>query len=255
MCEKLFLMNKVIKYETLSSTNDFANELLIEKENEINNFTVIWALNQTKGKGQKGNKWVSDSGKNLTFSIIYYPKSKIIPLNQFLLNQTVSLGIIDTLKKILPSEKVTIKWPNDIYVINKKIAGILIENQIMGNYIKNSIIGIGLNINQISFSKELINATSLKLITNTDYELEDILRKICTSIEKRFLQLINNEIDMINSDYIKNLLYFDEIRQYFYKNELIFAKIIGINETGKLKIVDQNNNQIIASLKEIVFIH
>lgn len=254
MCNKLFSKEKILKYQTLSSTNDFVSKLLKEKEYEIKNFTVIWAENQTKGRGQKGNSWVSEAGKNLTFSILYFPKSELSPLSQFLLNQTVSLGIIDFLRNILPPEKVFIKWPNDIYAYYKKIAGILIENQVFGNEIKSSIIGIGININQTYFSNELANATSLNLIKNVEYDLEETLIQICSHLEKRFQNLINFKFESIKNDYLESLIYYGEMRDYYFRNKLIKAKIIGINELGKLQLISEKNVLIDADIKEIVFI-
>jgi len=255
MSNKLFSNVSIIKFDTLNSTNDYSIFLLKEKGDKLKNFTVIWALNQTNGRGQKGNKWISESGKNLTFSIIYFPKSEITPLSQFILNQIVSLGIIEFLNFYLESKRVKIKWPNDIYVDNKKIAGILIENQIYGNKIKSSIIGIGININQIKFSNELASATSLKQLTNNDFNIENEIFILLSKLEKRFQQLINYEYDTIKMDYLNNLLYLGEKRQFYYKDELITGKINGIDKYGKLQIIKEDNRKIIADFKEIVFIH
>lgn len=252
MTTNLFSIDKILKYDTLDSTNDFAYELL--KENNIQNGTIIWSINQKKGRGQKGNKWLSENGKNLTFSIIYFPQNLINPLNQFILNQTVTLAIIDFLKKELPDETPKIKWPNDIYIGKNKISGILIENQILGSNIQSSIIGVGININQTEFPKEILNPTSLKLITGIDYSIENILKKLCFNFEIRFNQLIDKKIETIKTEFLENLLYLNEIRDYCFNNNLIRAKITGLSENGKLQLIS-NDKIITADFKEITFIH
>ncbi|MCX6329107.1 MAG: biotin--[acetyl-CoA-carboxylase] ligase, partial [Bacteroidia bacterium] len=152
-------------YKNLSSTNDQAS-LLLKTESPPEG-TVIYTDSQSAGRGQKDNKWESDEGKNLLISIILYPKS-IAPENQFYISMAVSLGICDFIDSFFPGSK--IKWPNDIYIKNDKIAGILIENSILGETIENSVAGIGININQEKFSDVVPNPVSIKMVTGNEYD-------------------------------------------------------------------------------------
>jgi len=139
----MIIGSDIIHYDSLSSTNSTA--WLMVREKELPEGTVISANFQTAGKGQHGNRWESERGKNLLFSIILYPSS-VSPDEQFLISMSISLGICDFLKHFLSDIK--IKWPNDIYVNGGKIAGILIENSIIGQTIEYTVAGIGININR-----------------------------------------------------------------------------------------------------------
>ncbi len=250
MKKLIFTQDKILFYNEIDSTNILASKIVNEN---INEGTIIWALFQTQGKGQKGNLWESKASNNLTFSVILKPNI-IKPSDQFILNIAVSLSMIDFLKSLLPHSNIKLKWPNDIYINKDKVAGILIENQIMGNYIENSIIGIGLNVNQLEFSNNIPNPTSLKLISNKDYNLEELLYSFLPFIERRIQQLYNLEIEMLNNDYLNNLLYYNEIKKYEIKNQIINATIIGISEFGKLKLKLESNTIIKCDLKEIKFL-
>jgi len=152
----LFIGKVYIKLNEVNSTNEYAKVLL--SKNKPSEGTVIFAHYQTNGKGQFGKTWKSEKGKNLTFSIILYPNF-LEAKRAYSLNQAVSLG----LKDCIESQKipVSIKWPNDIYYHDKKLGGLLIENGLVGENINYSIIGIGLNVNQTTFSQEIPNPTSL----------------------------------------------------------------------------------------------
>ncbi|MFZ4740672.1 MAG: biotin--[acetyl-CoA-carboxylase] ligase [Bacteroidales bacterium] len=252
MFNKIFSNNKIIKLVNTNSTNDYASESL--KNNNLVEGTVIWAISQTKGKGQKGNRWESEDGKNLTFSIILHPV-KLDPSKQFLLNKAISLGVIDFLKTKIDETLVKIKWPNDIYVGKSKIAGILIENEILGSTIQSSIVGIGLNVNQLIFSENIPNPTSLRLILKTELDKEVVLIDILKAIEERIIKLYNNDIEEINSDYLNNLLYYNNYHSYLWKDTEIKAMIVDISEYGQLILKTIQNNMIKCDFKEIVFLH
>jgi len=252
MRKSIFNESKIILLDEINSTNDYAFELL--KSENADEGTIIWALFQNKGKGQKGNKWESNSSENLTFSIILKPDC-IAPVKQFNLNKAISLSLLDLLKSKIAENTIKIKWPNDIYIEKKKIAGILIENQIMGNFIQNSVVGIGLNVNQILFSRELPNPTSLKLLTSNEYNLKLLLLDYLSFIEKRIYKLYHNDIKDIESDYLNNLLYIGQLTNFLYKNKKISAEIIGINEYGQLILKTINGKNLICDFKEICFLH
>ena len=166
---------KITHFKTLESTNQYLQNLLNEGIDIVDNIVVTDY--QTSGRGQGKNVWESEDGKNLLFSIAL-DMSFLKAENQFLLTQIVSVTMINVLKKYLPEESLSIKWPNDIYFNNKKIAGILIKNEIRGMMMGTSIIGIGLNVNQTSFNENLPNPISMKMITGNDFELEELLSAI-----------------------------------------------------------------------------
>ncbi len=252
MFDTIFSKDKIIKLDNVNSTNEFAYNYL--KNHTLNEGTIIWAIYQTKGKGQKGNTWDSEAGKNLTFSIILHPLM-IEPSRQFFLNKAVSLGMIDFLKTKTDETNVKIKWPNDIYIGKNKIAGILIENEILGNTLQSVIIGIGLNINQTTFSPKVPNPTSLQLITGQELNTEDVLLQLLSNLETRIVKLYNNDIELINDDYLKNLLYFNMYKKYLWQNTAIEAKIITVSEYGQLILKTTANKIIKCDFKEIVFLH
>lgn len=220
------------KYHTITSTNDVLKEMA--RQNDAHHLTTVWALHQTDGRGQRGNIWIDESGKNLTFSILVALDGFKVT-RSFELNQMVSLAVWDVLSQYLP--QVSIKWPNDILADAHKIAGILIENTIQGNFIKYSIIGIGLNVNQIHFEPALTHVTSLKKILQIDFDLESLLREIVHALQNRILQLQNGQTARIWQNYTDHLLGWKSYKKYINTQKEIFeAAIIGISEDGKIQL-------------------
>lgn len=174
----------IIKLSAIPSTNEHLKRLVAKQV--VDNFTVVWAIHQTNGKGQMGSIWNVENGKNLTISI--FIKDLIVDLQQlFTLNIVVSLAVIS----VLENEKIpllSIKWPNDIMSGNYKIGGILIENSIKTSGEVLSVIGIGLNVNQVSF-ENLPNASSLIKITGLEYDLEQLLNKILSALQFYIAQM------------------------------------------------------------------
>ena len=187
-------MTKISKIRTMTKKHDIiwlesvdsTNEECRRRISEIDNLSVVAALSQTSGKGQKGNVWLSEPGKNLTFSVVLkFPatdiKSELEPMlayDQFVLSEITSLSIVDLLAEHGIEAK--IKWPNDIYVGDRKICGMLIENSLRGEWIQHSIIGIGLNVNQRNFDVSLPNPTSMVLCNGItdEYDLENIQERL-----------------------------------------------------------------------------
>lgn len=228
------------------STNDIASELL-KKEN-LDEGSIIITDHQESGRGQRGNQWLATAQQNLTFSTIFEPQFLNIADN-FYLNIFISLAIRDFLSTIL-GNSVKIKWPNDIYYQNSKICGILIENFLKGHHISQSIVGIGLNINQNEFS--IVNATSLYQITNQRYNLEGCLNNLIDHLEKRYLQLRNLDLKNLKMEYYKNMYWFAESR--IFKSDHEFeGSITGIDDCGKLQIMI-DNDIVTFDLKEVTFI-
>ena len=238
---------KIIKLDAIDSTNDFLKNL--SNQNETQNFTIVTAETQTKGKGQMGSKWISESGKNLIVSIL--EKEVLQNINQiFDLNVAVAVSILQAIET-LKIKKLSIKWPNDIMSGNKKIGGILIENVIKPNNIIFSIIGFGLNVNQTNFD-DLPNASSLKNITNKTFEKELILIKIIEFLEKNIDIFKNNQQVQLWELYHKLLYKKDKIMAFEDQNNEKFMGIIQkVSPSGKLVLMKENDNLQEYDVKEI----
>jgi BirA family biotin operon repressor/biotin-[acetyl-CoA-carboxylase] ligase len=235
----------IIKLDAISSTNEFLKKKC--KSNECKDGEIIWAKDQSNGRGQSRNKWLSQKGKSLTFSV-YKEFDQLRTSNSFVLNACIALSIVNVLKKIGLNE-VSIKWPNDIMAENKKIGGILIENIIKSEYIKSSIIGIGLNINEDKFVN-LPYATSLFLEINKKIKLEKILDILIEELFKSFNQLNNRENYIINlfSSFLWKL---NKDVHFKNKDHYFTAKVKGVKLSGNLiielsdgSISDFNSNEI-----------
>lgn len=241
---------KIIKLNAINSTNSFLKEL--NKSSTLENFTVVVTDNQTKGRGQINTSWTSEPHKNLTFSVLLNDLNIKIEESKFL-NFAVSLSILETLNSInIP--KIAIKWPNDIMSANDKICGILIENSLSKKIIKNSIVGIGLNVNQTKF-ENLINVSSIKKIKGRDFDLEDLLKIILKNL-KNNIELINTKkLETLEKNYLKSLYKLNTISRFKDKDEHIFnGVIVGVSKNGNLKLRLENNSIKEFGLKEIKFL-
>jgi BirA family biotin operon repressor/biotin-[acetyl-CoA-carboxylase] ligase len=246
-------IGKVAKYlKNVDSTNSYAKQLL-SKSNPIEG-TVIYAANQQVGRGQIGSSWQSEPDKNLLLSIILYPRF-LSASAQFMLNKAVCLAATDVLCGMgLDREQVKIKWPNDIYVGARKIGGILIENQLKGNNLHHSVIGLGLNINQIEFDSSLPNPTSVYLQIGKTKDITTTLNHYCESLEPYYLQLKAANHRSINRYYLERMLGYQEWRNFYHvaSKKRIRAKILGVNDSGQL-CLQTADNLFYCSLKEISF--
>lgn len=233
----------------VDSTNNYIKEI-IDCENVEDVFIVSTDF-QTGGRGQKGNDWESEHGKNLTFSILLKPDF-ILARNQFIISQLVSLAVKDTLSEY--TDEISIKWPNDIYWKDKKICGILIENSLMGEHILQSITGIGLNINQTEFKSDAPNPTSLSRITGNSYNLDEILGKVVNNILSYYQLAKDGNTTEIVSLY-KNAL-FRKDGYHFYNDgvEDFEAKIKDIEPSGLLALEKPNGTIRKFAFKEVKYI-
>ena len=247
----LFVGQNLVTIKEVDSTNTFLKTLLSNSK-PLPEGTVIMAESQYAGRGQQQNKWHSEPGKNLTFSILLNPSFLAIT-NQFDLNRVVSLGVFDALKPYL-GEKLKIKWPNDIYYEDRKLGGILIETHVQGSQIKNAIIGIGLNINQENFDPGAGNAVSLKQILHRDYDLRTILSEICGSIEAYYLNLKAGKFLFIRNTYLERLYWLNQVKR-FRAGDLIFEGIIRDVKTEGLLVVESNQGLQEFNLKQIEFLN
>lgn len=250
----LFVGQNCIHLKSIDSTNSYASQLLGQIKPVEG--TLIYTFDQQNGRGQRGNTWHTEPNKNVASSFILYP-SFLQAGRQFLLNKITSLAVADLMAELTePSDKtqeIRIKWPNDIYVGNKKIAGILIENTLRENTIQNAIVGIGININQTAFNAD-INATSLALIANKEFDLMQVLEKLSEFIEARYLQLKGNKLEGIDLSYLQNLYQLNEWHNYISDDQLFEGKIIGISSIGKLQVQLKTNEIKEFDLKEIRFV-
>ena len=241
---------KLIKLDAIDSTNEFLKGL--SNKQELSNFTVVTAENQTKGKGQMGSIWASETSKNLIMSILV--KDFLSDIYQiFNLNIVISLSVIEALESInIPD--LSIKWPNDIMSYNKKIGGILIENSIKsdGNII--SVVGLGLNVNQTNF-ENLLKASSLAVICASDFNKEDLLFSIMDIFEKK-IKLCVKQPDCLWQEYSSKLFKKGVPMPFSDQNKIHFMGIIqGVSEIGKLEVMLEDDSVSEFDIKEIQMLY
>lgn len=240
----------IIKLDAIDSTNSYLRQLL--KEEALANLTVVVAEEQLQGRGQRGTMWLSEPHKNLTFSVLIKPFA-LKASNQFYLSMCVSLALSVAVKKYVKSD-IWIKWPNDILAGKDKIAGILIENMLYDSKIKNSIVGIGLNVNQRVFPQSLKQVTSLKLASDRTIDRTILLSLIIEELKKNLLLLDSQSYDELKSAYLKRLYKFEQPAMFERKNNTVFlGKIVGISKEGYLIIELDNGTTEQFALKEIKF--
>lgn len=242
-----FIGIKRIFLEKTESTNSYASMLLHQDKAEEG--LVISTLFQTRGRGQMTNQWYSNKGKNLLFSFILFPDF-LSPDKQFYLSKMVSLAIKDFLSSYV--NKISIKWPNDIYVRDKKIAGILIENTIQGNIISNSIIGIGININNEQFPENIPNAISLKNILQKSFNLVTLLNDLLIYLNNRYNELLNGNLLLLDKNYLESLYLLNTMHTFSINNQVMKGRIIGVTENGRL-LIESNGQKFDFGFKEISF--
>lgn len=242
---------KLIKLNAIDSTNTFLKQLATSEV--VENFTVVSAEHQTNGKGQRGSEWLIESGKNLTFSVLY---SKIAnsKTNLFTLNVIVALSVVEGLQNV-SSKEFKIKWPNDILAENKKIAGILIENSIKSQTEVQSIIGIGINVNQENF-ENLPQASSLCLLEQQFFDKDLLLKNVVNQLE--------NNLEQLNQ--LSEAYFWEKYHNYLFKKNIVstfedsngnrfVGQIIKVTSEGKLKVQLENDSEIDFDIKEVKMLY
>ena len=205
---------------------------------------VVWADYQTAGRGQGTNTWESERGKNLTFSILLHPVD--LPANrQFLLSMQVSLAICEALGEHIGD--LSIKWPNDIYWRNAKIAGILIENSLQGSVIRDSIVGVGLNVNQRQFMSDAPNPISLWQICEHETDREQLLKDILAALDR----LLGQEV---RERYLSMLYRRKGFHPYVDKDGAFMAELEDVEDDGHLLLCDDSGGRRRYAFKEVMFI-
>lgn len=242
---------KILHFEEISSTNVWLYDKMAEKSDIAN--TVVVASHQTAGRGMEDNRWESEGGKNLLFSIALNVNF-LEASNQFKISQAVSVAIIEALSQFIDNKRLFIKWPNDIYFGDKKLAGMLIQNTIEGKMMGLSIIGIGLNVNQLQFSKDIPNPISLKMITGDDFDLEHLLNLLVDNIKEAVGNLrFNEKSEEINQKYISKSYRYGKWAEYVYQNKIKSLIIIGFDKYGRLLLHDKEGAEIVCDVKELQF--
>ena len=242
---------EIIKLNATNSTNTYLKNLL--KEKQVKDLSCIRALSQTQGRGQQGAKWISEPGKNLTFSVLKKFKN-LSSEYHFLLNMEVSLAIFRALKKLYIPD-LAVKWANDILSSKKKICGILIENTLHKEQISSSIIGIGVNVNQVFFN-DLPNVSSLQKIMGHPFDLEEVLLLICQELEVSLKSLSPTRFETMLDEYHTHLFRKDKPSTFEYPNgERFMGYIRGVSHNGQLQVEQEDALMSSFSLKEIKLLY
>ncbi|MDF9829973.1 biotin--[acetyl-CoA-carboxylase] ligase [Parabacteroides sp. PF5-6] len=240
---------EIIHLEEVVSTNLSLRERLNGRS--LPEGSVLWADRQTAGRGQMGNSWESEAGANLTFSTVLYPD--VLPANrQFLIAQITALSVKETLDTY--TDQITIKWPNDIYWRDRKICGMLIENDLAGPVIYCSIQGVGLNLNQKRFHSDAPNPVSLTQITGQSYDREEILHQFLTRFYAYYLFLLQEKEEEIRSRYHAALYRRDGFHLYEDIDGSFEATLETIEPTGHLVLRLRDNSLRRYAFKEVGFV-
>lgn len=222
-------MPEIVHLPETDSTNRYMREWVAKSR--PGEGSVVYADVQTAGRGQPGNRWESEAGANLTFSTVLYPGC-IPASSQFLLSQVAALSVKETLERHVSG--VSVKWPNDVYCGDRKICGMLIENDLAGSEIYCSIIGIGINLNQETFYSDAPNPVSLRQLTGKRYNREEELHAFLHRFYRRYLQLLQGRFEAVRNDYRAALYRGDGFYPYTDAQGAFEARIHDIEPTGHL---------------------
>ena len=236
---------------TCHSTNDIASSLL--KEAAVPEGTLVVTDYQTAGKGQRGNHWEADAGKNLIFSLILKP-GFVRASEQFGLSMAISLGIHEFLADYFPEEDIKIKWPNDHYHKGRKIAGVLVENTLNKQTIESSIVGIGVNVNQMQFVEK--KAVSMRMAMeeqSTEFNLPMLLAELAQHLESNYLRLRTKGSEPLKERYLLHLHGHQQERTFSQRGRLFRGRIVGVDAIGRLR-VEEGPAVHSFGLKEIEFL-
>ena len=242
----------MITLKEVDSTNTFLKNL-VSNSKPLPEGTVIMAESQYAGRGQQQNGWHSQAGKNLTFSLLLNPS--FLPVTQqFDLTRVISLGVFNALEALL-GDQLKIKWPNDIYYGDKKLGGILIENLLQGSLIKQAVIGIGINVNQLEFPDWVPNPISINQILQQDYDLQLLLSQICRHIEAWYLKLRAGKTELIREAYLNSMYWLNETHLFRSNGDVFSGKIKNIENNGLLVVNNNIETEFKFTFKEIEFLN
>ncbi|MFU8844208.1 MAG: biotin--[acetyl-CoA-carboxylase] ligase [Bacteroidales bacterium] len=242
---------RIIRLKKTGSTNDYLAELL-RSDPDIENGTVVSADYQERGRGLGDHTWESEQLKNLLFSLYYKPHA-LNPHHQFYLNMAVALAVQSFIESMLMDQRIAIKWPNDLYINDQKTGGMLIQHTVSGPRVMHSIIGIGLNVNQLRFMSNAPNPVSMRHFLDHDLNLDDCLNEVCHELDRYLFMLEQSAFQSIKSRYLSVLYGMEVLRRYKYGGELIEARIKGITDYGMLVLEKTDGMRIECELNEIKF--
>lgn len=213
-------------------------------------FYAIYTHKQTDGKGLGSNRWLSQDGENLLISFLFQPP--ITVQNQFYFNQYFAISVRQFLAQYVQNP--IIKWPNDIYVGNKKMAGILIEHGVQGNTLTYSIAGVGININQTLFEPELPNPTSVALITGKKNTITEMIPRLTDTLTNLYHLILHEDFSKLQEIYLNHLFQYQKPAQYIIKGEEFTGTITGLSPFGQLIIETESKKVFTCHYKEVQFI-
>jgi len=240
--------SKTLFLESVDSTNSYLKHELLNNKPEEG--FLVCTDEQFSGRGQRTNSWESEAGKNLLLSFVLYP-NVLKADKQFALSKAISLAVYDFILQF--TDNVSIKWPNDIYIGDMKVAGVLIENSLKGDTISNSVIGLGININQKKFSKNTPNAISLHIHTGKTYNKSELLVVLTKKLNYWYKQLLGNRIGFIDKQYLSKLFRYRQTHFFIIEGQKKKAMITGVAPDGKLIIETENGEQKSFAFKEIEY--
>lgn len=241
-------VSRIICLEETDSTNNYLRGLVAKEA--LPEGSIVVTDFQTAGRGQVGNVWESDKGKNLMFSVILYPD--FIPANrQFIISQIAALSVKGALSCYV--EDITVKWPNDIYWKDRKICGMLIENDLSGQHLYCSVIGIGINLNQQEFRGDAPNPVSLTQITGEVYDRKEVLSRFQERFYYYYLELLQEKDEAVRAAYMNALYRNDGYYEYTDENGPFEARIHAIEPTGHLILQLRDGTLRRYAFKEVSF--
>ncbi len=238
----------LIRLRSVDSTNAYARRLL--GEDHPPEWTVVVAGEQTDGRGQHANRWISTPGENLTCSVVLRP-SFMHAADQFRLAKAVCLALADTLDR--HGVQARIKWPNDVYVNRRKIAGVLIQNAISGFTVNTAVVGVGLNVNQTKFPDFPVEPTSLQALTSTTHDLDDVLNQFLADFVRRYTRT-REDGTSIDRDYLSRLYRYGTWARYRVDGVEFSGRIAGVDEGGWLQVEGNDGEIQTYRFKEIEYV-
>ena len=235
----------IFEVEEVASTNTLAGELM----DRLKDQSVVLTYRQTQGRGQMGNCWESEPGKNISMTVVLKPE-RLAAERQFAVSMVIALGVYDYVSQHV--EGCTVKWPNDVYVGEKKVAGILIEHTVMGGEVVISLCGVGLNVNQACFFSDAPNPVSMRQLLGREFVLKEVLSGLLEAIGKRYVQVLH--FDKLKQDLLQVLYRRDGIYRWADEMGEFEAMIKDINEYGQLVLGKMEGEERIYSFKEVRYL-
>ncbi|MBQ2508818.1 MAG: biotin--[Bacteroidales bacterium] len=238
----------ILHFDVIDSTHHYCQLLDLRQVEEL---SLFWVDSQTAGVGQRGNRWESQPGRNLTFSFVLHP-SFLPPQQQFLLTEAMSVAVSDWL--LSQVDDVHVKWPNDIYVGRRKLCGTLLEARIAHGRFESAICSMGVNINQMDFPEWVPNPVSLAQLTGCEYRLEECLDALVEHLEHCYAQLREGNGDQLHRQYLERLLQRGEECTYRYHDRLVRATILDVNQYGHLLLSTADGERLSCQMKEVTYL-